>query len=285
MLKKSLVTLKNNPMIIILLVLVIILSAVSVMFLMPDLNRIMEISNEISRNSANPAGINPQEMTEMLFSSMIMLLYSLVACGFGIVFMAGFGNMLAVAVNDGKASLKIFLFGIKKFFVKTLLSFLLAAAIVFGASIVISIISTPFTIAGIMRNAFDPEAMISMQRVMMVFSSIVMILLYPLVVLWLPAIFLDRNEGVLACFRNGFKAGVKKYIFLIMVIALILLPTIFLFIFTENVYSIMQSPFYFYMYIYQAIIMPVLLTYLFVLYNEMKKAKDLIKKDSMIRSE
>ena len=284
MLKKSLVTLKNNPMIIILLVLVIILSAVSVMFLMPDLNRIMEISNEISRNSTNPAGINPQEMTEMLFSSMIMLLYSLVACAFAIVFMAGYGNMLAVAVNDGKASLKIFLFGIKKFFVKTLLSFLLAAAIVFGASIVISIISTPFTIAGIM-NAFDPEAMISMQRVMMVFSSIVMILLYPLVVLWLPAIFLDRNEGVMACFRNGFKAGVKKYIFLIMVIAVMLLPTILLFIFTENVYSIMQSPFYYYMYIYQAIIMPVLLMYLFVLYNEMKKAKDLIKKDSMIRLE
>lgn len=276
MFKKSLITLKNNPMIILLFVLVIILSAVSVIFLLPDINRIMEISNELSRNSTNPSGINPQEITEMLFSSMIMLLYSLVACGIGIVFLAGFGNMLAVAVNEGKASLKIFIFGIKKFFGKTLLSFLLLAALVFGVSLVISIISAPFTISGMMRNAFDQEAIVNMQRIIQIITSIIMILLYPFVILWFPSIYLDRDDGVMTCFRNGFEAGLKKYILLVVVIALMLIPTILIYIFAENIYTVMNSPLYFLMYVYQAVIMPVLLMFLFTIYNEIRKARSMI---------
>lgn len=273
MLIKSLITLKNNPMVIALFVLVMIISAVSVMLLMPDINSMMEISREMSQNPTNPPDIDPQEILEMLSSTVKLLLYSLVACGFAVVFVAGVGNMLAAAVNNGKASLKIFFFGIKKFFGKTLLSFLLLAAFIFGFSIIISIVSIPFTITGVINGNFNPDSVLSGQKIITVFSNIVMILLYPFVLLWLPAIYLDRNEGVLACFRNGFKAGVKKYIILVAVTTVMLLPTLFIYVFSKDIFTILDSPYYYLMYIYQIIITPVLLTFLFILYNEMRKKR------------
>lgn len=271
LLKKSFIILKNSPMIVVIFILVSAISAVPVIFLLPDINRMMAFSNEILKNSANMTQPDPQQTIQMLMTYLKFGIYSLVTCGIGIVFMAGFGNMLAAAVNEGKASLKIFFFGIRKFFTKTLLSLLLFAALIFGFSIIISIISVPFTIIGAMNNTFDPEAILGKLRVIQIFSYAMMIFLYPFVELWLPAIFLERNDGVTVCFRKGLKAGIKKYIKLVAVTAVMLLPTFVLFGFMENIYSIMYSPFYISAIIYQVIIMPVILTYLFMLYNENKK--------------
>jgi len=269
-LKKSLLILKSNPMIIVLFVLAIVLLAVPAMLVLPDTNRLMAISGEISRNLTSSSGVDIL-ITEMLFSILKLLLYSLAVCGFGIVFIAGLGNMLAAAVNGGKASIKIFRFGIKKFFIKTLLSFLLLVAVIYGFSIIISIISIPFALMGVMNNAFDPDAIAGNQRMVSIVSSGLMIFLYPLILLWFPSIFLNRNDGVLACFKKGFKAGIKKYFVLVAVTVVTLLPTILLYIFTKNIYSILESPSYILMYAYQAIIMPFLLIYLFELYNEIRE--------------
>ena len=271
LLKKTLVILKNSPMIIVLFVLAIAISAVPIILLLPDINRIMAFSNEIAKNYGSLTPPDPQQTIQMLMTYLKLGIYSLVTCGIGIVFMAGFGNMLAAAVNGGKASLKIFIFGIRKFFTKTLLSLLLLVALIFGFSIIISIISVPFTIMSVINSTFDPEAILGRQRAIQIFSCAMMIFLYPFVELWFPAIFLERNDGVTACFRKGLKAGVKKYIILVAVTAVMLLPSLVLFGYVENIYSIMYSSFYIFTIIYQAIVMPVMLTYMFMLYNETKK--------------
>ncbi len=273
MLNKALITLKKNPMVILFFILALVISAVPMIFLLPDINRIMTISNGIPNSTVNTPEINPTEVIEMLLASMKLLLFSLVTCAFDIIFVAGFGNMLAAAVNEGKASLKIFLFGIKKFFGKTLLSVLLLAAIIFGFSLVISVIAIPFTLTSVLDSTLNPEAMLKRQKVIQLITGAITVFLYPFAVLWLPAIFLDRNDSVLACFRNAVKAGVKKYVTLLAAIAVMMLPVFVMFGFSKNIYSTIEPSFYIVMYIYQAAVMPILLTYLFTLYNNLRQLR------------
>ena len=284
MLKRSLMTLKDNPLISILLIAAIVLSAASSMLLLKDTNRMMEISKEMTAIPADPDRMNIQSLTEMLCIMLKLVGFSLVTSGLGIVFIAGMGNMLAAAMNGGKASIKIFFFGIKKFFGKTLLSLLLFLAIIFGFSILTSIISIPFTVAGIVsKTSFDPEMMLGRQRITQIVISVAMIFLYPLVLLWLPAIFIDRNDGVVACFKNGVRAGVKKYRILVAVAAVLMLPTLVFYVVTQDIASIPGSPFGILMYIYQAIVIPVLLSFLFVLYQEIRTKQGEMDANNMLK--
>jgi hypothetical protein len=189
--------------------------------------------------------------------------------------MAGYGNMLAAAVNDGKASFKIFIFGIRKYLGKTILSALLLVAIAIGFGIVISICTLPFTIMGVAMNNYNPEKLLATQMIIQIVTLAISVFLYPFIELWLPAIFVERDDGVMACFKKGLRAGRKKYLLLVAVSAVMLLPATVLYIVSGDMYSIIESPLYIVLLVYQAIILPVVLAVLFTVYNEMKKVNEI----------
>ena len=271
MFRKSLKVLKNNPILILLFLFAILVYAIPMLLFMPDLKKIVDISKEITENPSNPPMMDLPQMTVMLLSTMKMYLFMLVLGVLGVIFAAGYGNMLASAVNDGKASLKIFIFGIRTFLGKIVLSVLLLLAIGIGFGIVISICTVPFTFIGIATNKFNPEKMLHFQMAMQIVTLIISVFLYPFIELWFPAIFLERNDGVIACFKKGLRAGRKKYLPLVAVMAVMVLPLCILYIISGNIYSIIGSPVYIVSLVYQAIILPVVLVYLFTVYNEMKK--------------
>lgn len=273
---KTLAILKNNPLLVIMLLLVFVLLLASTILIMPDLTSLTGIYSNMSEYSTYPPEMDMQSAVEMLMISMKIGLFSLLYGIVGLIFSAGYGNMLAAAVNEGKASLKVFLYGIRKFTGKVFLSALLLAAIIFGFSFVISIISTPFIMAGaiggvINNDTYNFEAMMNTQKVMQIVMFVIMIFLYPLIIMWFPAIFLDREEGVMACFRNGFRAGVRKYIKLVPLIALLILPTLIIYLFSANIFEILNETYFYTIYLYQAIVLPVAITILFIQYQEVKK--------------
>lgn len=273
---KTMAILKNNPLLVIMLLVVFVLLLASTMLIMPDLASLTGIYSNMSEYSTYPPEMDMQTAVEMLMISMKIGLFSLLYGIVGLFFSAGYGNMLAAAVNEGKASLKVFLYGIRKFTGKVFLSALLLAAIIFGFSFVISIISTPFIMAGaiggvINNDTYNFEAMMNTQKVMQIVMFVIMIFLYPLIIMWFPAIFLDREEGVMACFRNGFRAGVRKYIKLVPLIALLMLPTLLIYLFSANIFEILNETYFYTIYLYQAIVLPVAITILFIQYQEVKK--------------
>lgn len=271
MFRKSLKMLKNNPLLILFFLLAILAYAIPMLLFMPDLKKIIDISKEITENPSNPSMMNLPQMTTMMLSTMKMYLFMLVLGILGLIFVAGYGNMLASAVNDGKASFKIFIFGIRKFSGKIVLSALLLVAICIGFGIVISICTIPFTFIGIATNNFNPEKMFAFQMIIQIITLIISVFLYPFVELWFPATFLERNDGVITCFKKGLRAGRRKYLLLVAVTAVMILPLLVLYITSGDIYSIMESPVYIVSMVCQAIIIPVVMAYLFTIYNEMKK--------------
>jgi hypothetical protein len=274
MLRKSLIVLKNNPLLILLFLLPILVYTIPMFFFMPDLKKIIDISKGITENPSNPPMVDLPQMTDMILSTMKMYLFMLVLGILGLIYAAGYGNMLAAAVNDGKASFKIFVFGIRKLLGKVILSVLLLVAISIGFGIVVSICTLPFTFIGLATNNLNPGKMFEFQIVLQIITLIISVFIYPFIELWLPAIFLERNDGVITCFKKGLRAGRKKYLLLVAVTAVMILPVLILYIVSGDIYSILESPIYFALLAYQVIIMPVILAYLFTIYNEFKKNQE-----------
>lgn len=154
------------------------------------------------------------------FIVMTKLLIALLLMGvLGILFLSGFGNMNSEAVLKGKTSANSFLPGLKKFFVRVLLSSLLLAAFSIGLTIVLSIIAIPFTIFAVLSGNMMNSIII------VIFTSAVVIFSVPFVILWFPSIFID-DTGVIQGLKNGAKAGVKNYWKLLLIILLMYLPVI-----------------------------------------------------------
>lgn len=270
MLKKTIRMLKNNPMLIIMPVLGILISGATMLFMIPSVKNILAISGNTGAGSLPP--VEYQQGLQMLSSMLIFYLVLFVLGILGIVFLAGYGNMLAAAVNDGKASLKVFLFGIRRFFGKTFLSALLFTGITIGFSFAISIIAMPVMLAGVIRggmeNSLSMQGMMNRQTAFQVVTLILSAFLYPFIEMWVPSIFLNRNDGVTACFRKGLRAGKRKYLTLLVVTAVMVLPMLLLNLFSGNVYKMLESPLYYLSFVYQAIVSPVIVAYLFLLYKE-----------------
>jgi hypothetical protein len=271
MLNKSLLTLKKNPIIIILYLFVTGILVLSFFLISPDLNKLTTISNEINQNSANPSSIDPKIMVDMLSAALKLLMYGLILCIFGILFISGFGSLFAEAVAETKTSLKSFFIGIKKNFVKTLLSFLLFMAFSFGFGIIIAIVLIIFSVSSMVNSNFDTQSIYNTQRIIQALASIIMIFAYPLVELWFPSIYMDKNDGVIMSLKKGFKTGIKNYKLLIVVTAVLMLPSIGLVVFNNNINAMVSSPAYIVMYIYQVIAGPVVLMYLFTLYKDSRQ--------------
>lgn len=267
MLKKSLLALKKNPMIFITMAVFTLIMAALSLPMISETNKMMDIYTEMYDFSGDYPQINMQDTMVMMLSSLKIFLYSLILGFLGLCFMSGYGNMVEAAMNEGKASLKIFFYGIRKFFGKVFLSALLLTGIILGFSIVISLITTPLLIAGTISGSFTPGNIFESQKVIQISTMVIITLLYPLLLLWLPAIFADRKDGVINCFKSGLRASRKRYLQLLPAIALIMLPTLFLYVFSENTFEMLKTPYYFLIYPFQAIILPVVITYLFVMYK------------------
>lgn len=284
MLQKSLMVLKRNPIIFIMMVVFMLLMAVISLPMISKSNKIMDFSSDLYNPSDTYPQIDIQDSIDMMVSSLMILAYSLVIGFVSLAFMSGYGNMITAAINEGKASLKIFLYGFRKFFGKVLLSALLLAGIIIGFSIVISLITTPLIIAAALTGSFNSGDFFQSQRVMQIVINVIMIFLYPLLLMWLPALFTDRQDGVIKCFKNGLRASRKKYLRLLPATALMMLPSLLLFVLSENIYETLKTPNYYLIYPFQALILPVVITYLFVIYKDFRSETSLVHKESETKS-
>lgn len=270
MLQKSIMMLKNNPMIFIMMAAFMLIMAALSLPMISETNKMMGIYTEMYDFSGDYPQINMQDTMVIMLSSLKILLYSLVLVFFGLGFMSGYGNMVDAVMNEGKARLKIFFYGIRKFFGKVLLSALLLAGIITGFSVVISLITTPLIIAGTLSGSFSAGNVFESQKVIQIITIVILTLLYPLLFMWLPAIFTDRKDRVITCFKNGFRASRRMYLKLLPASVLLILPTILMYLLSENIYEILKTPYYYLIYPIQAIVLPVVITYLFVIYQAVR---------------
>lgn len=174
----------------------------------------------------------PKDMTQFMnvdpnnfdfaayFIMMTKLFIALILMGvLGILFLSGFGSMISEAVVKGKTSANSFLPGLKKYFVRVLLSSLLLVAFSIGLTIVLSIIAIPLTFLAILSGNMMNSIIIG------IFTSMIVIFSVPFVTLWFPSIFID-DVGVIQGLKNGAKAGFKNYWKLLLMILLMYLPVI-----------------------------------------------------------
>lgn len=268
MLKKSVEILKKNPVLVISYFTVTIALFLLAILFLPDINKIFEISKEIRQNQSDPSMVDSQKVIEMLIAVFKLALFGIFACIIGVLFMAGYGSMVSEAVNEGKPKIRDLFSGIKANIKKVILSFLLFLAFTIGFGIVTSIISLPFSLKSALENNNDTQAVYNNQRITQAISYIIMIFAYPFVELWLPAIFMDKKDGVIVSMKKGMKLGVKNYKLLVVVTAAMMLPSLGVLVFIKDMSSIITSPIYYTACIYQAVIVPVVLVYLFKLYKE-----------------
>jgi len=280
MIKKTLATIKNNPIIFVLMVVFMLLMAVLSIPVISETNKMTanysniynfsNINPDIYRRDMSVVNIYMQRMLEIRISCMKILLYSLVLLFLQICFISGYGNMVEAAMKEGKASMKIFFYGIRKFLGKVLLSALLLAAIIIGFSVLVSLITIPLTIISVLSGSFTADNILAGQKTMQIFISFIVILLYPLLLLWLPAIFTDRKDGVIKCFKSGFTEGKRQYVQVLPASVLMMQPGILQYLLSDSLYELIKSPYYLLIYPIQGIILSFVITYLFVLYHAVR---------------
>jgi len=255
MFKKSINLLKKNPVIILLYAAYMVIMFLIIFILFPkDLSQF---------NNPDPATFNFVAygiiMMKMLLASFIMFLL-------GLLFLAGYGNMISEAVIQGETSIASFLPGLQKFFVRILLAMLLLAAFAIGFSIVLSLIIILFTvflaINGSTSIYIASIISTSISLILVVFSS-------PFIMLWYPSIFID-NLGVIQGLKSGAKVGVKNYWKLILVMVILGIPiaaNTFL-NFNSMADGVIFTPSYIIILIIVSIISIVILPATFILYKE-----------------
>jgi hypothetical protein len=268
---KTIRIMTQNPLLIILPAAAVLLLALSYVFMQPDINGMINYYERMTDFESFIDNIDFKDTIQMLTITLKIGLLSLVYCIFLIVFIAGYGNMQAAAVNCGKATFRIFFYGIKKFTGKVILSFLLLLGVMYGFSFALSLFTTPIIAANVFREGPFQADIFGMQRALQIFMLVIMTFAYPFLILWLPAIFLDRQEGVVACFKNGLRAGTKRYFKVLPVIAAMMLPTMLLYVLSDNMFTVLKSPYFYLIYPYQMIVFPYLLTYIFLQYDSYKK--------------
>ncbi len=256
MIKKSIKLLKENNSIILVYFIFFAITALIYFSLYPH-----NMYDYIQGESFDIAGY--------MFAMMKMLIASLLMCGLSLLFISGYGNMMAEAIDYGKTSLKSFFPGIKKFFVRVLLMALLSGAIVFGFSIIIGIVSVLFAFMMLALSGGDNILIVSI--VIMLITVILLILAMPFIILWLPSIFLD-NIKIIQGLKNGFKAGVKNYGKLVLLLLVMYLPFFIYYIFAYD--SLIQgkiyTPGYYIIILLDAIVGIVVLPISFLIYKDYK---------------
>jgi hypothetical protein len=184
----------------------------------------------------------------------------------GLFYLSGYGNVIRVAVVTGKASASSFLAGIKHFFVRVLLCVLLIVAIVIVGSVLLGLISIPFTILVVMSGNSSPMVFMI---IVMVVTFLIVLIPTPFVILWLPALFLEDTK-VIQSLKLGAKVGKKNYWRLMFATALLCFPQFIYMILNYDIASTgtILSPGYFIILVVMAILSMIYYVYLFVLFHE-----------------
>lgn len=171
-----------------------------------------------------PSDFSTTDPIEVLARTGILLGLTFVLLVVGLVFFAGFGKMLAEAVEFGTTSFENFLPALKKYIGKLILLALLMLAfyLVFAiiAGIFITIVVLIISATGSLQH--NVEAMLLVTVVSM---GAMYILLLPFVLLVLPAVFMDEL-GVIDTLKIGMKAGLKNYGMLVITLIAMYAPTL-----------------------------------------------------------
>lgn len=192
MIGKALTLLKTNPVIILFYIIYTVITSVFLIVLIPG-------------------KIDQTDIVDLLLAAAGIMLSAFFVGIIGLVFLSGFGHMLAEAVTTGKTSLRSFFPGIKRFIIKLLLTFLLFLAIYVAYTIILSIAFVPVMLLLAMGNPQNVAAAGTSANVTLtaVFSLAVLASI-PFVILWFPAIFID-GVRITEALKRGFKTGIKNY--------------------------------------------------------------------------
>ena len=187
MLEKTIDLLKNNPAIILLYTLL------SAIFLgIRYLQHIMSLNDFVS--------------TLLIYILLVLLI-------------AGLGNMIKEALQNGKTSPKTFIPGIMKYSIRVFLSFLLLYLFHFLLAIAQHIILSPFSL---LNYVWDPIFTNIAGDIIIYCSNIIAI---PFVALLPTSIIID-DTSVIHGLKNSFNAGTNNYLKLLFVAIVYYIPTI-----------------------------------------------------------
>lgn len=250
MIKKSIQLLKNNPVLILLYAGYTLFTLFIVLFLYPT--NINQFSNPYSF-----------DFREYIMAMTRMMLAILIMGAGGLVFMTGYVGMLVEAMFTGKTSSASFFPSIKKYFVRILLAALLLVAMAIGFSIVVALITIPFTMMAIMNGNLGASL------ITLGIMAVIVIAAVPFIIMWYPAIIID-NAGVTQGLKLGLKSGVKNYGKLLLGLFVIYIP---IFAYTVLNFRHMQSGqmyniWYFIVCIVVSAITMILLPAMYYLYHE-----------------
>jgi hypothetical protein len=255
MLKKTIQLIKSNPIIIIFYVVYLAISVLLMLALYPKSFSI----DTYTKNGMFDYNLYLITMRNILIAVLLIFILSL-------FYISGYCNMLREAIFTGKTRASSFLTGIKMYFGRVFLFVLLTAAIVIVFSVLVGLLSIPFTIMAATSGTFS---IYTMTMVIMLVTLVLVLIPTPFIVLWLPALFLE-DTGVIRSLKLGAKAGVKNYWRLILTTLLLVLP--------QAVYSILNynvmmkgtifSAGYLVLLGVMAVIGLIYNTYLFMMYHE-----------------
>lgn len=281
MFKKTIRVLRANPIIFIAGALFILLMAALSIPMVSESRELAKLSTNMFGSSGNFNIDDTEAMVDsymgmMTYSMDVMIstgkiyLYALLLGLLGIGFMAGYGNMLASTMNEGKPGWKIFLHGFKKLYGKVFLSSLLLMGLIIAFSIALSAVTTPMILARTIRGSVSMESILESQKAIQIITYILVAFAYPLILLWLPSIFVNRRDGVVNCFKYGIRASKKMYLKLLPLTVIMLLPSFLITVLSDNIYAMIETNYYYLIYPFQAVIVPIAITYLFVMYQDFR---------------
>jgi hypothetical protein len=173
-----------------------------------------------------PDQLDQTDLVELLLASVKLLIFALVMAVTGLLFFAGYGNMLSRAAAGEKASAASFVEGLKKYILKLLLAGLLLTAIVVVYSMALSVLLVPVIFILSMGSGGDTAAISStIGTVSSLFTGLPTVFLMPFIILWFPAIFSDSLKTV-ESLKRGAKTGTKCYGTLLLWTVVTYLPTL-----------------------------------------------------------
>lgn len=153
----------------------------------------------------------------------------------GMVFIAGFGNALSEVITSGKCGFTDFYVGIKRYYMKSVLSVL----VLYIIYVVCSTILFP-TVSHIIVDMFNPYGEI--RRISYdVCIYILNILIMPFTMLFLPAIYIDHYD-IIPGLITGMRLAARNYYKLVWVLSIMFIPIIIDVIFIKDAVMFVFTP-------------------------------------------
>ena len=255
MLRKVLQLIKNNPVIILCHAAYLVINVLVLLFLYPKSFGV----DTYMKEGAFDYSLYMTAMRNMLILALLMFIFSL-------LFISGYNSIVREAVLSGKTKLIFFLDGIKNYFGRVLLSALLTTAIIIVGSVLLGIVSVPFTIMAASKG-IGSVYLVSM--VIMLVTMFLILIPSPFLVLWFPALFLE-DTAVIRSLKLGAKAGYKNYWKLLLATLLLILPQVIYSVLNYNVMlrGSLFSVGYYILLAVMAVLSLLYNIYLFILYHE-----------------